>query len=283
MTESNLVPETGTGGDALRKLMDLRLNLEQFAIHAICKRKARNEPLPEDILSGQLALLKRAAIEGNHAGFARADHRLHAMMIACADCPLLPELWNRVWQQLQQFHRASMAQYWPDLRVLVAEHEHLIRSVLSGDFAAAEDAIRHHLNAIWFRMAEQEGSLPLEEDPLQRAIAYLAFHFHRPVHLADIARTVSFTSAGHLSRLFVRHFGMNFRMYLQAIRLNKAAELLQDTALPVRYIAERVGYRDASRFGFHFKRQFGCAPSAYRLTENRILRQKQSADHHRRK
>ncbi|MBL9153109.1 MAG: helix-turn-helix domain-containing protein [Verrucomicrobiales bacterium] len=48
------------------------------------------------------------------------------------------------------------------------------------------------------------------------------------------------------------------------LRLEKAAELLRTTRLPVARIAKRVGYRDVSRFGRHFKRRHGRTPAAYR-------------------
>jgi transcriptional regulator GlxA family with amidase domain len=61
--------------------------------------------------------------------------------------------------------------------------------------------------------------------------------------------------------------GMNFRAYLQKIRLGKAAELLASTRLPVGTIARRVGHRDFSRFGQHFKRMHGVEPRRWRALE----------------
>jgi AraC-like DNA-binding protein len=34
--------------------------------------------------------------------------------------------------------------------------------------------------------------------------------------------------------------------------------------MPVARIARRVGYRDLSRFGLHFKRRFGAPPARWR-------------------
>ena len=80
----------------------------------------------------------------------------------------------------------------------------------------------------------------------------------------DTEQQVAFTSPGNLSRLFRQHHGVSFQGYLQKVRLEKAAELLRSTRLPVARIARRVGYRDVSRFGQHFKRRFRAAPTAYR-------------------
>ncbi len=76
------------------------------------------------------------------------------------------------------------------------------------DPAAAEDAARSHLDALWFRVAERSrananSSSDLQEDfnsdPLRSATSYLAFHLHTPVKLTEVASKVAFTSAGNLS------------------------------------------------------------------------------------
>jgi transcriptional regulator GlxA family with amidase domain len=101
-------------------------------------------------------------------------------------------------------------------------------------------------------------------DSLQRATAYLAFHFDRDIALSWLAENVAFTSAGNLSRLFRRAHGFSFQAYLQRLRLRKAAELLEHSRLPVRRIARCVGYDDPSRFAEHFRRAAGLTPLRYR-------------------
>ena len=108
------------------------------------------------------------------------------------------------------------------------------------------------------------GAATAAEQQLQRAASHLAFRLHCRLRLSEVAAKVAFTSAGNLSRLFRLRYGMNFRAYLQKLRLGKAAELLASTRLPVGTIARRVGYRDFSRFGQHFKRMHGMEPSRWR-------------------
>jgi AraC family transcriptional regulator len=50
--------------------------------------------------------------------------------------------------------------------------------------------------------------------------------------------------------------------------MEKAAELLRSTRLPIARIAKRVGYNDASRFSQHFKRLFETAPIEYRRPDS---------------
>jgi transcriptional regulator GlxA family with amidase domain len=80
---------------------------------------------------------------------------------------------------------------------------------------------------------------------------------------------MALTSPGNLSRLFRKNYGLSFQSYLQRLRLEKAAKLLRSTRLPIVRIAKRVGYRDVSRFGQHFKRLFKATPATYRAAEPR--------------
>jgi transcriptional regulator GlxA family with amidase domain len=123
---------------------------------------------------------------------------------------------------------------------------------------------------VWFRLAEQTKSTTEPEgDPLQRATAHLAFRLHCPLKLTQVASKIAFTSPGNLSRLFRQQHGLSFQAYLQRLRLEKAAELLRTTRLTIARIAKRVGYRDVSRFGQHFKRLFEATPVEYRTAEQR--------------
>jgi two-component system response regulator YesN len=118
---------------------------------------------------------------------------------------------------------------------------------------------------VWFRLAEQQHQVTAAKaDPLQRAASHLAFRMHCPLRLTYVAEKVAFTSPGNLSRLFRQRYGLSFQGYLQKLRMEKAAELLASTRLPVARIARRVGYRDVSRFGQHFKRRYRVTPRQWR-------------------
>jgi AraC family transcriptional regulator of adaptative response / methylphosphotriester-DNA alkyltransferase methyltransferase len=55
-----------------------------------------------------------------------------------------------------------------------------------------------------------------------------------------------------------------FRAELANLRMDRAAELLVSTSLPVREVAARVGYRQPAQFAKAFRLRHGSAPSAYR-------------------
>jgi two-component system response regulator YesN len=60
---------------------------------------------------------------------------------------------------------------------------------------------------------------------------------------------------------------MSFRSCLWRIRMERAAELLTSTDLPVREVAARVGYRQPAQFAKAFARRHGVAPTEYRVRE----------------
>ena len=247
----------------LRRLSELRSLLEGFAARHAAGRAAASSALEE--LRAILKRLTKAVRVRDYVAFLQADFELHGIIVNLAGVPLLHETWLTVWNALLTFHKEAFEDCFPDAVILAAEHEHLVETIVLGDPAAAEDAARSHVEAVWFRLAEQQQiTAEPKGDPLQRAAAHLAFRMHCPLRLSEVARKVAFTSPGNLSRLFRQHLGVSFQGYLQKLRLEKAAELLRATRLPVARIARRVGYRDVSRFGQHFKRRFQASPTAYR-------------------
>ena len=260
----------------IRRLSELRALLEGFAARHAAERVA-GSPESLDRLRSILARLTKALQVRDYLLFRESDFELHGTIVELARVPKLKTAWRETWNGLQEFHAQGFEDYFPDARVLALEHEYLVESIALGDPTAAEDAARSHVEAVWFRVAEKSRvatDLPCEDhaddhvdvqgDALRRATAYLAFHLHTPVKLTEVASKIAYTSAGNLSRLFRQHYGLSFQAYLQKLRLEKAAELLVTTRLPIARIGSRVGYRDISRFGQHFKRQHGQTPSQWR-------------------
>ena len=248
----------------LRQLSALRSLLEGFAARQAAGRAAE-APAALASLRTVLKRLGKAVSARDYTAFRNADYELHETIVTLAAVPLLYETWLTVWNGLLAFHKQGFEECFPDVRILREEHEHLVETIMLGDPAAAEDAARSHIEAVWFRLAEQNDTAAGQKsDPLQRTMAHLAFRMHCPLRLTEVAQHVAFTSAGNLSRLFRQQHGLGFQAYLQKLRLEKAAELLRSTRLPVARIARRVGYHDVSRFGQHFKRLLGLSPVRYR-------------------
>ncbi|WP_070107163.1 helix-turn-helix domain-containing protein [Burkholderia plantarii] len=109
---------------------------------------------------------------------------------------------------------------------------------------------------------EAEAMLPRA---LVRALRHLAAHYCDPLTQPDLA-SAACTSASHLTALFRRHLGVNFKTLLQHMRVQRARDLLCESRMVrVSDVAIRLGFADLSHFERCFKRITGCSPREYRM------------------
>lgn len=83
------------------------------------------------------------------------------------------------------------------------------------------------------------------------------------VTLAEVARLMNVHPTAVTHRL-QRKFGMSFSEYRGRIRVDMAKELLRDTQLKVREVAQRVGINDTGNFGKVFRKFERMSPLEYR-------------------
>lgn len=95
-----------------------------------------------------------------------------------------------------------------------------------------------------------------------RVESYLRSHYHRPLTLAQIARSIE-CSPAYLCRHFRELTGRTPFQYLRAVRLEAAKELLL-SEVPIARISEMVGYDDPLYFSKVFSQQVGQSPQHYR-------------------
>ena len=68
-------------------------------------------------------------------------------------------------------------------------------------------------------------------------------------------------------RLFSAEVGKSLRRYLLEVRMARAAELLNEGALPIKMIAFHCGYSLVSNFCRDFKIVYGVSPMQMRVSE----------------
>jgi AraC-like DNA-binding protein len=101
--------------------------------------------------------------------------------------------------------------------------------------------------------------------------------------VSDLASEVQLSPA-HLQRLFKRQTGLHVRDLIGEQRLQKAAQLLSSSGLPIKEIAHAVGYEHHSSFVRAFQRRFAQSPKYYReqnqntRTDSLQLDEKAAAD-----
>src|SRR5215207_6225681 len=99
----------------------------------------------------------------------------------------------------------------------------------------------------------------------EEATSIVEAEFASELSLDDIARRVA-SSRRQLQRAYAEIGRTTFREHLTAVRMDRAADMLQGRGLTVREVAHRVGYRQPAQFAKAFRRHHGLAPSDFRAS-----------------
>jgi len=88
--------------------------------------------------------------------------------------------------------------------------------------------------------------------------------------LDDLAHRFGY-SAQHLNRRFKQVLGLTPLQFHQRARMRQAAALLDDGAMSVAAVAQRLGYDDPYYFSRQFKQVMGQSPTDYREASERMV------------
>lgn len=102
-----------------------------------------------------------------------------------------------------------------------------------------------------------------EDGTIARAARYIDAHLFETLPVEQIAAAVNL-SPSHFSRLFRSTTGFSPHEYIMLHRIDEAKALLQSTALSVKEIAFRVGYRSEVNFILAFTDKTGLSPAQFR-------------------
>lgn len=100
---------------------------------------------------------------------------------------------------------------------------------------------------------------------------YVSRHLNDRITLADIAKDC-FYNPSYFSRKFKSLFGKNLGDYLKDKRLERAAQLLCESDLPIGKIALEVGFSDKTKFYKLFRDKFKITPAEYKRCKKSILK-----------
>ncbi|HEV8247051.1 MAG TPA: AraC family transcriptional regulator [Polyangiaceae bacterium] len=98
---------------------------------------------------------------------------------------------------------------------------------------------------------------------IRRALIFIGEHLAEPLNLAQVAGIAGF-APGYFSRLLKRSEGMTFDQYLQKRRLERAKQMLKNTALTIDGIRQLCGFPARNYFHRVFKRSVGMTPAEFR-------------------
>jgi transcriptional regulator GlxA family with amidase domain len=101
-------------------------------------------------------------------------------------------------------------------------------------------------------------------DPLiRRAIEWMTKNLAQPATIDGLANDMH-VSYRTLNRHFIKIVGMSPLSYFQALKIERAKELLECTSRDFEAITAGVGYEDVSSFRRLFKHSTGLSPAQYR-------------------
>lgn len=100
-------------------------------------------------------------------------------------------------------------------------------------------------------------------DAVSAALEYIDTNYCRQVYIDEACR-IAMMSQSYFSHLFKQLTGKTFVEYVNARRINKAAEMLVKGEVSISEICFAVGFNDTTYFNRVFKRGTGLSPRQYR-------------------
>lgn len=102
-----------------------------------------------------------------------------------------------------------------------------------------------------------------KQNIVREIIDYMNKNYMCDISLDKISKNM-YLSPVYISKIFKEEIGDSPINHLIKIRLSKAEDLLKDKSIPIKVVAQRVGYNDAYHFSKLFKKYYGISPSAFR-------------------
>ena len=94
-------------------------------------------------------------------------------------------------------------------------------------------------------------------------VRFVEESYSRKLSLEEIGRSVDM-SPSSVCRYFKRRTHQNLWEYINSFRINRAAQLIVETQLPISEIGPRCGFTNVSNFNHLFRAHLGTTPSDYR-------------------
>lgn len=127
--------------------------------------------------------------------------------------------------------------------------------------------ISAYFQILWQRLLPSletvEAMAPSTSNLVATLIAYVTEQFRSPLSLDSLSREMG-VSRFHISRIFTQVLHTGFHEYVNALRINYAKELLQDSEYKILDIAEMSGFQSQQTFNRIFREFCGLSPSEYR-------------------
>ena len=101
-----------------------------------------------------------------------------------------------------------------------------------------------------------------EKDLGSRILRYIYDHVSENITISSAAHELGI-SESHLSHLFAQQFHINFRRFINAVRIDKATTMMRSPYASLTQICDQCGFENMRTFRRAFVRETGSLPAAY--------------------
>lgn len=105
---------------------------------------------------------------------------------------------------------------------------------------------------------------------INRVMDYVERHIQQPLSLSKIAEIASF-SPFHFHRIFTFLVGETPNDFIQRLRIEKAAQQIRESKMPITEVAYNYGFSSISIFSRSFRKYFGMTAQEYRKQDKAIF------------
>ncbi len=178
------------------------------------------------------------------------------------------------WGQSDQYLHPSPIEYndtileiWNDM------YASLDAGYTSNNMGYANLCLYHFLS--FFLFPGKRSKKLIEDSPLDKSILFMKANIDKQLTVENIAGKFNY-SASHYTSLFKKKTGLSPIEYFIQIKIHFACQLLTQSSIKIKEIAEKIGYDDPYYFSRLFRNATGKSPNEYR--KNAV--QKQPAPDH---
>ena len=149
-----------------------------------------------------------------------------------------------------------------------AQFEHLLACIHRNPSVNSANYSRQATGLLSHFLTDKKGDAvcgadTVQDEAVKIAVEYIWNYSHDIVDVPAVARKTGIARRT-LDRRFKAATGRSVLEEIQYCRISRAAKLLQETAMPVKHIVHRAGFRSDEHLRLAFQKTFGKSPQAYR-------------------
>lgn len=147
--------------------------------------------------------------------------------------------------------------------------EYLVKPVLKNDFMESLGRVLEKSFDKQTGAENRADDIPDDQrDVISQVKKYIGGNCDKNLSLDALGEIVHLHPA-YLSKIFKDSTDKNLSNYITDARMQKAAQLLEQTGLRIHEVMEQVGYQKSQHFSKLFKERYGVTPKEYRKNKQR--------------